>query len=204
MSRASRLQHLVVDYANNGKIYLYVSDAATRAIIVYDVTASRGFRAVLPDAAAPSSPNSDILYINLVKMNDGTSVLYFSYLGSSHLYSIRTSKLKRGRIGNSVIEVGPKQNKIVFLGTDNGRTIFFRNKGESDVYMWKAETSFRPENFILVQKGDECRLPTQVVPGYKKFMWVLESNFQDYIDDKVGCAGATVALHPLVGSGDDL
>ena len=69
--------------------------------------------------------------------------------------------------------------------------------------MWNTETPFRPENFLLVQKGNECRLPTAVVPGYKRLMWVLESNFQDYIQNTVGCAGASIAIHPLVKSCED-
>jgi len=75
--------------------------------------------------------------------------------------------------------------------------------GESDIYMWNSETPFSPENFLLVQKGNDCRLPTQVVPGYKRLMWVIESNFQDYIQNTVSCSGASVSVHPLVKSCDD-
>ena len=81
--------------------------------------------------------------------------------------------------------------------------VLFIFTGESDVYMWNVETPFRSENFLLVQKGNECRLPTTVVPGYKKLMWVLESNFHDYIENVVGCSGPSVSLHPLVKSCED-
>lgn len=81
--------------------------------------------------------------------------------------------------------------------------VFFVLAGQSDVYMWNTGTGFRPENFLLVQKGNECRLPTQVVPGYKRLMWVIESNFHDYIQNTVSCSGASVTLHPLVKSCDD-
>lgn len=63
--------------------------------------------------------------------------------------------------------------------------------------MWNTETPFRAENFILVQKGEDYQLPTQVVSGNKKLMWVIESNFQDYIQDTVSCSGASVDIHPL-------
>ena len=69
--------------------------------------------------------------------------------------------------------------------------------------MWNTESSFRPENFFLVQRGNECRLPTQVFPGYKRFMWVIESNFHDYIQNKVGCTGPSMSLHPFVKSCKD-
>lgn len=75
--------------------------------------------------------------------------------------------------------------------------------GESDVYMWNTETWAKSDNFLLVQKANDCRLPTQVVPGHKRLMWVIESNFQDYIQNTVSCPGATVAIHPLVKSCDD-
>ncbi|XP_069685297.1 dopaminechrome tautomerase [Periplaneta americana] len=195
---ASRLQYLVVDYDKDGNCFVYVSDAATRAILVYDVVNSRGFRVVLPKAVTHGCSSRDVLYLALVRKSCGTTVLYFTYLSSGRLFSIKTQNLRRGSAKGTVVDVGSKNGKIVILGTDNGSAIFFRLKGESDIYMWNTETAFSTENFLMVQKGNECRLATQVVPGYKRLMWVLESNFQDYIQDKVGCAGASVSLHPLV------
>ncbi|XP_015591153.1 major royal jelly protein 1 [Cephus cinctus] len=203
VSSASRLQYLVVDYANDGQLYLYISDAANRGILVYDVTAGRGYRVVLPKAVTLGCPRRDVLYIALVRKQCGASVLYFTYLSSSRLFSIKTVNLRRGSASGSVVDVGPKQNKIVLLGTDNGSAIFFRNKGQSDIYMWNTDTSFKTDNFLLVQKGNECRLATQVLPGYKRLMWVIESNFHDYIQNKISCAGASVSLHPLVKSCED-
>lgn len=66
--------------------------------------------------------------------------------------------------------------------------------------MWNTETPFIQENFLLVQKEGDCRLSTQVVPGSKRLMWTIESNFQDYILNTVSCAGATVSIHPLMNS----
>ncbi|KAK2586169.1 hypothetical protein KPH14_001436 [Odynerus spinipes] len=196
----SRLQYMAVDYAEDGQVYVYVSDAASRAIIVYNVTANRGYRVVLPNAVSAGLENNDVLYLVLVRKSCGTPVLYFTYLGSSRLFSIKAVNLRRGNPSGAVVDVGPKQQKIVLLGSDNGCAIFFRNKGESDIYMWNTDTPFRPENFLLVQKGSDCRLSTQVVPGYKRLMWTIESNFHDYIQNTVSCAGASVAIHPLVKS----
>ncbi|OXU28731.1 hypothetical protein TSAR_015692 [Trichomalopsis sarcophagae] len=203
VSTNSRLQYLVVDYAHDGQVFLYISDAATRAIIVYNVTGDHGYRVVLPNAVTLGCSRKDVLYLALVRKSCGTPVLYFTYLSSSRLFSIKADNLRKGKIDGSIVDVGPKQHKIVLLGTDNGCAIFFRNKGQSDVYMWNTDTAFRPENFLLVQKGNECRLPTQVVPGYKRLMWVIESNFHDYIQNTVGCSGASVSLHPLVKSCED-
>lgn len=74
----------------------------------------------------------------------------------------------------------------------------YRFKGDLNIYMWNTDTCLKESNFIPVQVGGECRLATQVVPGFKNLMWVLESNFQDYILGTTGCLGANVQLHPLV------
>ncbi|KAL6263210.1 hypothetical protein P5V15_006010 [Pogonomyrmex californicus] len=199
----SRLQYLAVDYADDGQVYVYVTDAAARSIIVYNVTGEKGYRVILPNAVTTGVQRRDVLYVTLVKKSCGTPVLYFTYLGSNRLFAIKAENLRHGLTQGSVVDIGPKHNKIVLLGSDNGCAIFFRNKGESDIYMWNSETPFRPENFLLVQKGNDCRLPTQVVPGYKRLMWVIESNFQDYIQNTVSCSGASVGIHPLVKSCDD-
>ncbi|XP_046991538.1 major royal jelly protein 1 [Schistocerca americana] len=195
---ASRLQYLVVDYAEDGRVFIYVSDAATRAIIVFDVTAGRGFRVVLPKAVTDGCLRRDVLYLALIRKPCGTTVLYFTYLSSGRLFSIKTAHLRRGNARGTVVDVGPKPTNLVILGTDGGTALFFRYKGDSEIYLWNTETCFKEENFMLVQQAGECRLATQVVPGYKRLMWVLESNFQDYIQNTVGCAGASVSLHPLV------
>ncbi|XP_012227994.1 major royal jelly protein 1 [Linepithema humile] len=199
----SRLQYLAVDYAEDGQVYIYVTDASSKVIIVYNAVADKGYRVVLPNAVAAGSEQKDVLYTALVKKSCGTSVLYFTYLGSNKIYAIKAENLRKGHTQGSVVDIGLKHEKSVLLGTDNGSAIFFRKKGDSDVYMWNTETSFRPENFLLVQHGNDCRLPTQVVPGYKRLMWVIESNFQDYIQNTQSCSGASVSVHPLVNSCDD-
>lgn len=198
VSSVSRLQYIVVEYDKEGRCFVYVSDAATRAILVYDVANSRGYRVVLPKAVTQGSARKDVLYLALIRKSCGTNVLYFTYLSSGHLFSVKTHYLHRGSARGTVVDVGQKNGNLVVLGTDNGSAMFFRLRGESNIYMWNTETSFKSDNFLLVQKGNECRLATHVVPGYKRLMWVLESNFHDYIQKNVGCAGASVSLHPLV------
>lgn len=192
----------MVEYSEEGKPYVYVSDAASRAIVVYDVLACRGYRVLLPQQITLGCGRHDVLYLSLIRKRDGSNVLYFSYLAGQRLFAIKTVNLRRGSCQGTVVDVGMKPSKLVYLGTDNGSSFFFRYKGQSDVYMWNTETCFKAENFVLVQNGDECRLATQVVPGFKKLMWVLESNFPDYIQGTTGCLGASVLLHPLVKSCD--
>lgn len=96
VSSASRLQYLVVDYAADGRCYIYVSDAATRSIIVYDVQATRGFRVVLPTEITEGCPKRDVLYIALVRKSRGNSALYFTYLSSKRLFTISAESLRSG------------------------------------------------------------------------------------------------------------
>lgn len=94
----SRLQYLAVDYQSDNHCYIYVSDAAQRAIIVYDVQASRGFRVILPKAVTNGCPKRDVLYIALIKTSRTTSALYFTYLSSKQLFVIDTESLRNGNL----------------------------------------------------------------------------------------------------------
>lgn len=93
---ASRLQYLIVDYAEDNRCFVYVSDAAQRSIIVYDVQASRGFRVILPKAVIAGCPKRDVLYLALAHKSCGTSVLYFTYLSSKNVFAIKTEFLRSG------------------------------------------------------------------------------------------------------------
>ncbi|KAL0104720.1 hypothetical protein PUN28_016389 [Cardiocondyla obscurior] len=188
-SSSSRLQYVVADYSPDGRVFVYVSDAATRAILVYDVTSGQGYRVILPQTVCVTSDRRDVLYLALVRHSDGSTCLIFTYLGSTRLFSIRTDHLQSGNAGK-IQDRGPKPKKLVILGTDNGDALFFRYEGDSEVYRWESTSSFTPSNFQAVYKSsqDGCALETHIVPDYKRGrMRVLESNFQDYMQGTVGC-----------------
>ncbi|XP_011881012.1 PREDICTED: major royal jelly protein 1 [Vollenhovia emeryi] len=189
-SATSRLQYVIADYNPDGRVFIYVSDAATRAILVYDVTSGRGYRVVLPQAVTLSCDRRDVLYLALTRHNDGSTCLFFSYLGSSRVFSIRTDYLRSGNAHGKIQDRGAKPKRMIILGTDNGSAIFFRFEGEGEVYRWDSATPFQPCNFQPVYKNRfcECNLPTHIVPDYKRGqMRVLESNFQDFMQGTVGC-----------------
>ncbi|CAH1972072.1 unnamed protein product [Acanthoscelides obtectus] len=194
----SRLQHVIVDYTKEGIAFAYIADGGSGAIIVINLVLGTGFRIVLPKAITDHC-QKDVLYIQLARKPSG-NVLYFSYLSSGRLFSIKADFLQKGLATGTVVDVGakPQCTGLVLLGTDNGAALIFRYKGESDIYIWNTETHFKPDNFILVQKGDDCRLATQVVAGYKKLMWVIESNFPDFVLATDGSLGPNVAVHPLI------
>lgn len=92
----SRLQYLVVDYAADNRCFVYISDATLGAIIVFDVEAGRGYRVVLPKEIAKCSSKRDVLYLALVRQTCDKTLLYFTYLGSKRLFSIKTENLRKG------------------------------------------------------------------------------------------------------------
>lgn len=92
----SRLQYLAVDYAPDGGCFVYVSDAANRAIIVFNIQADRGFRIVLPKAVTTGCRLRDVLYIALIRHDCGTTELYFTYLSTNKLFSLKTEYLRSG------------------------------------------------------------------------------------------------------------
>uniref|UniRef100_A0A1B0A2J8 Bee-milk protein n=1 Tax=Glossina pallidipes TaxID=7398 RepID=A0A1B0A2J8_GLOPL len=203
LTTASRLQFLIVDYGSNSKPFVYVADAGAHSILVYDIAASKSYRIVLPKA---TSPITDVLYMALTSPGNVNSTLYFTYLTSTHLYSIQTEYLRMGKGGDgSIVSVGTKPygKQMVLLGADGGNSLFFRYKGENDIYMWNTKTCFKISNLQEIQRGEDCRLTTQILPGHKHFMWALESNFHDFISERTGCNGASIVLHPVLQECDD-
>ncbi|XP_001603573.1 major royal jelly protein 1 [Nasonia vitripennis] len=196
-SHISRLQYVVADYSSDGRVFIYVADAASRAILVFDVTSDRGYRVILPKAVTDGCTRRDVLYLSLIRRSDGTSCLLFTYLSSKNLFSIKTCHLQNGSAHGRIRNMGPKRDKVVFLGTDNGSAVFFRKEGESDVYRWNLADCTSSDNILKVYRGDSCALPTQVVSDYKRGrMRLLESNFPDYFQATVGC-GVNHALKLL-------
>lgn len=107
---SSVFQFLVVEYSkDDGRCFLYLSDAGNKSIIVYDVQASCGYRVLLLQNTSfgcysriQSGETPDELYITLLKKACGTSFLYFSYTGSTHLFSVKTSCLRSGLLAGQI------------------------------------------------------------------------------------------------------
>lgn len=197
---ASRLQYLVVEYSQDGKPFVYVSDAATKSILVFDIVANKGYRVVLPKAVlyGPCCKR-DVLYIALVQKGCGNNYLIFTYLSSSHMFSIRTDYLRTGSTAGRIVDLGQKPQKMIILGTDLGSAIFFRYEGLPEVYRWDSNTPFVKENFVVVYISPKCLLTTCVCADLRRQrLRLLESNFPDYIQNTVGC-GAQQVINILGG-----
>ncbi|XP_011494305.1 PREDICTED: protein yellow [Ceratosolen solmsi marchali] len=185
---SSRLQYIVTDYSHDGRVFIYVSDAANRAILVFDVTSGRGYRVILPKPVSLGCTRRDVLYMALIRGADGSNYLLFTYLSSTNLFSIKTLYLQTGSAYGKINDLGPKHDKIVFLGTDNRSVLYFRKEGESDIYRWDLLVYPSNESIQRVYKGNSCAFPTHVMPDFKRGrMRVLESNFPDFFQGTVGC-----------------
>lgn len=195
----SRLQYLAVEYAPDGQAFAYVTDAATRSLLVFDVGAAKGMRVVLPQDFLVDVPKKDVLYAAIVTKGCGHTFLLFTYLSSTNLYAIRTDYLRTGSTDTRIINVGPKPKKIVMLGTDLGSAVFFRYDGEQAIYRWDSNTAFDKSNFLKVYTSPACLKSTHVFPDLKRIrMRSLESNFPDFLQDTVGC-GAHQQISLLAG-----
>jgi hypothetical protein len=102
IDKNSRLQYLAVDHGRDGRTFIYVSDAAARALIVYDVKASKGYRIVLPKCVAEGCKRKDVLYLALTRKADGSGTLYFTYLCSNKMYAIKTEFLRDARTNGRI------------------------------------------------------------------------------------------------------
>lgn len=113
----SRLQYLAVDYdpADGDKCHVYVTDAANRAVIAYDVAAAKGARVVLPKAIAAGCARRDVLYAALVRA-DGcggeAAALVVTYLSGARAFALRAEYLRKGLAGK-MSDLGPKPEKMV-------------------------------------------------------------------------------------------
>ncbi|XP_043289281.1 protein yellow-like [Venturia canescens] len=184
---SSRLQYVTADYSGDGRVFVYVTDAASRAILVYDVTSDRSYRMILPKIVTAGAATPDVLYSVLLRRSDGSACLVFTYLGGDRIFSLLTNKLRNGTSVGNVNDLGSKPKKMVFLGTDGGSVMYFRYEGDSAVYRWDTNHSFDLENFEKVYSGHECSLTTQVTAdGKRARVRIMESNFPDFFQGTVG------------------
>lgn len=181
----SVLQYLTVDGS-----HLYVTDAGTRSFIVYDMDNDKGCRVVLPKAVEQGCSRRDVLYTALVRRSTGEAAVYFTYLTAKNVYSVSTADLKAGTNKSKVKLVGSKtDDSVVFLGTDNAKTIYFRFASNGVVYGWDTDKPFKVESFCPVYHGDSsCLLTTHAaVDSRLGRLRVLQSNFPDFMRNTVGC-----------------
>lgn len=75
----SRLQFVIVDFDHDGKPFVFVSDAGTKAIIVCDVDHHKVERVELPEHVINEFQPRDVLYVVLIRKANGRNLIYFTY-----------------------------------------------------------------------------------------------------------------------------
>ncbi|XP_058837522.1 major royal jelly protein 4-like [Topomyia yanbarensis] len=200
---ASRLQYIVVDYSSSGSPYVYISDAEG-AIIVLDIQNGKSYRVVLPRAVSTGCGETDVLYLVLARRPKNQNTIIFSYLCGQKVYAIKSEHLRTGRGSSAIVELGSKQKHSVLLGTDGGKNVVLRYRGESELYLWDTDQAYRECNFVLVQNPEECRLSTHVAPGGRdELLYSLSSNIADYLNNTSGAGGASARLKFISKDCDD-
>ncbi|XP_058121435.1 protein yellow-like [Anopheles ziemanni] len=198
----TRLQYLVTDYDENGRPFVFVSDA-DGALISIDVQNNKIFRVVLPRAISAGCGDSDVLYLLLISKPKGQSLVIFSYLCGQKVYSIKSEHLRSGKGANAIVEMGTKRKHSVLLGTDGGNGVVLRYRSEAELFLWDTDQPYRECNFALIQNGDECRLSTHVCVGKNEHLFSLSSNLGDFLNNTCGVGGASSRLKYVCKECDD-
>nr|XP_014292982.2 protein yellow-like [Halyomorpha halys] len=183
ISPESRLQFIVADYAAEGSCFIYVSDAGTKSIIVYNVNAEKGHRVVLPPEVLPDSVPKDVLYMLLIRKSSGENFVYFTYRSGEDVFAVNSRSLQFENAPVKSFNVGKKQKKLIFLGTDDWDCIYFRYENKTEVYKWNTAKPFSEANFQLVDNVKSELIPTHAMTDYSRgVMRLIKSNLPHYIN----------------------
>nr|ATU83036.1 secreted hypothetical protein [Pristhesancus plagipennis] len=191
----SRLQFIVCDHSTEGKRFLYIADAGTKSIIVWDVENNKGVRVALPENVLAEFSARDVLYIALIRRQSGNNLLYFTYRSGENLFRIEAKHLQTEASTAKASDVGKKPSKMIILGTDEWESIYFRYENKADVYKWNTNDAFNEKNFEVVHRCDGTLVPTHAIPDYKRgVMKMVESNLLQFLAKDVTPADAINSL----------
>lgn len=140
----------------------------------------------------------DVLSMMMIRTPKEPNSLYLTYLRSKYIYRAETSSIDVAATSCVLLEVGRKPFPMVFLGTDGGNVIFLRRHISNNVYAWNTDDEFKKSNFKKAHRSTDCRIPLKVAPGFGDIMWLMETNFMDFINDTTSCGGPSTKLHPML------
>lgn len=89
---------------------------------------------------------------------------------------------------------GNKPGKMVFVGVGYGSILYFNLRGHRNLYSWDTKSNLLEENIKMVRESRDCRTITHVDVDNEGTLWILESNIQDFINDRTGCYGPSILL----------
>ncbi|BET00512.1 Major royal jelly protein [Nesidiocoris tenuis] len=199
----SRLQFIISDYSSKGSPYVYVTDAGTKKLIVWDVDANEGTAVPLPENCGTEFTPRDVLYAVLVRKSKGNNKIYFTYRSGESMWSIETKYLQEERSMDKAEIVAEKPAKMIILGTDDWNCIYFRYENNPDIYKWDSDARFMKEEFTLVHKSK--MIPTHVMPDYDNgCMRVLECPLVEYLQNKIETSKSYNSLTTMCLSEKDI
>ncbi|VVC45641.1 Six-bladed beta-propeller, TolB-like,Major royal jelly protein/protein yellow [Cinara cedri] len=203
-TRASVLQSILVDQSTGAGMFVYVSDAGTGNVIVYNVCCDRSFKVYVP---AGQCGRRGMMYMAMARVDvtdeaaGGGPVrqlrLYVTYGMSCNMMYVPVHAMDETTVSLATVITGRKPSKMIVLGTDRGSVIYFRTGDNGDVLSWDVNTPLRAENFRYVLRSQKSRVPFMVTAGLLGYPWYVESNFADFFAGDIGCLGVSTRIRQL-------
>lgn len=193
----SQLEYVVAQRTSCGRLYVYVSDASRHAMAVYDADGGRLHVVPLPEKVSAAHHRKRLSLYLMAVNRCARNYVYFTFRQSSRVYALdawRNESVQHG----SVSEVqGVKPADMVVLGTDRGTIVYFRAGSSTDVWAWDVNKPLDANTCKLVHRGYLYMTPTAVVAGWRRAIWSLESNLDEFEANTVDCTGARTLLRPF-------
>lgn len=86
---------------------------------------------------------------------------------------------------------------MAFIGVGYGTVLYFRIVGQNNMYSWDTKCQFVKQNFMVVLKTKDSRMITHMDIDNEGVLWVMDSDIQDFMKDRVGLLGPNIILMPV-------
>ncbi|KAJ3617558.1 hypothetical protein MTP99_007270 [Tenebrio molitor] len=197
----SLLTNLVIDETVQGNCdhaFVYMSDTAAPGLVVYDAARDTAWRLVHPSMFPDPNFSDYTVQGERFTLMDGVvgltlspklATLYFQPLATNRLFSIPTSALRKGPLGQDeelpITLVGKKSSQGLGLALDpRDDTIFFSPVSETSIAAWNPVTNnqkliaYDPQQ---LQFAAELRWRDE-----DNSIWLLSTRFQKFFRRTVG------------------
>lgn len=179
---------------------MFVSDAAHSSVVVINTDNEKQWSIDFPDRALAVKGKRDIMFMVLLRTAGGRTGLYVTFMSGCRLFAVdldRIDECAAAAARPSIVEAGRKPYRITVLGSDNNSRMYFRRPTENEIWSWNVNNPFHEDSFQLVSIGRDCRAPVHVAPGYGGFLFVMKTNFADYMIKTIGSLGAFTLIEPI-------
>ncbi|KAK6623892.1 hypothetical protein RUM44_010748 [Polyplax serrata] len=192
------LTNLVIDdtsgYGSCDDSYIYMSDTAAPAIVVYDAKKDIAWRLTHPSMYPDPDFSTYTIAGETFTLPDGvvglalsppthtaSRVLYFQPMATDRMFAIPVSVLQAGPSDDLPIQlVGRKSSQGVGLAVDpNDGSVYFSPFSETAVASWQPGTN---RNKVLAYNPDVLQFATELIIAYRDNgnLWLLTTRFQKF------------------------